>query len=79
MKQNENSESRKMLKLLKDNRVDSRAPRSMSEYSKSPRDKRYEKATNVNSDNGMYLYSWGLSDLVQQSNKHTISYQLTGI
>lgn len=44
------SESRKMLKLLKENRIDPpRPPRSYSEFSKSPKGKKYsfDKSQNI--------------------------------
>lgn len=50
MKLNDLSESRKMLKLLKENRQqEQKPPRSYSEFSKSPNEKKYsfEKAGNV--------------------------------
>lgn len=64
MKQNDHTESRKMLKLLKENSIESRPPRSYRELSKSPRDK--IKTMNVtieksDTKDGMNLYSWGLS------------------
>ena len=41
MKLNDLSESRKMLKLLKENRHEPRPPRSYSEFSKSPKEKKH--------------------------------------
>lgn len=51
MKLNDLTESRKVLKLLKDNK-DARPPRSYSEFSKSPKQLQLDT---------VQLYSWGIT------------------
>ena len=60
MKLNDLSESRKMLKLLKENRQESRPPRSYSEFSKSPKEKKhsFEKTSNMTQQ----VVGWGGGD-----------------